>query len=86
MKTVNWLEKNLLLFYFSETHQIQISCKSKLQRKFNNFFFFFLKKNTTGSSHCGSAVTNPTGIHEVVGSLPGLAQWIKDLVLLWAVV
>ena len=26
---------------------------------------------------------NPTGNHEVVGSIPALAQWVKDPVLLW---
>ena len=35
------------------------------------------------SSCHGTAETNPTRNHEVVGSTPGLAQWVKDLALLW---
>ena len=27
--------------------------------------------------------TNPTRNHEVVGSIRGLTQWVKDLALLW---
>ena len=33
------------------------------------------------SSHRGLAVMNLTSIHEDIGLIPGLAQWIKDLVL-----
>ena len=29
-------------------------------------------------AHDGTAEMNPTRNHEVVGSIPGLAQWIKD--------
>ena len=36
----------------------------------------------TRSSCRGLAETNLTRSHEVVGSIPGLDQWVKDLVLL----
>ena len=40
------------------------------------------KKGQGWSSRHGSAVMNPVSIHEDVGSILGLAQWDKDLVLL----
>ena len=33
------------------------------------------------SSHLGAAETNPTTNHEVVSSIPGLTQCVKDLAL-----
>ena len=40
-----------------------------------------LKELGSWSAHCGSAVMNPSGIHDV-GLTPGLNQWVKDPVFL----
>ena len=34
------------------------------------------------SSYCGAVETNSTWDHEVEGSIPGIAQWVKDPALL----
>ena len=45
-----------------------------------------LNKNSYGEPIVALWLTNPTSNLEVAGSIPGLAQWVKDPVLQWAVV
>ena len=42
-----------------------------------------IKKLLYWSSHCGAMEMNLTRNHEVEGSIPRVAQWVKDLALLW---
>ena len=44
-------------------------------------FFVCFFEDRRGSSCGGSVETNPTSIHEDTGSIPGLPQRVKDLVL-----
>ena len=41
------------------------------------FFFFFFLNTIFWSSHRGAAEMNLTRIHEDVGLIPGLAQWLR---------
>ena len=58
-----------------------------INRQCLHFDFFIMinteLKVTGGSSPDGSAVMNPTSVHEDLGSVLGPTQWVKDLGWLW---
>ena len=60
------MKKQILLFASMIIYTTDKNCWSQDQRR---------------SSCCGSGIMNPTSIHEDARSVPGLAQWVKDLAL-----
>ena len=63
--------KDFNFFPFSTVYE-RVSC-----------VLFLVKINNPRSPHLGSAVTNPTRIHEDVDSISGLARCVKAPALLW---
>ena len=54
--------------------------KYLLHSPYINALFAPIERDNLGSSHCGSAVMNPTSIHEDAGSIPDFTQWVNDRV------
>ena len=60
---------DLEIIMLSEVRQTQIS---------HTIIYMWNLKNGYRSTHCGAVEMNLTSNHEVVGSIRGLAQWVKD--------
>ena len=61
--------------------QVQVTCLESSSRPSWVCLDFGVTVWEGRSSRCSSAVMNPTSICEDAGSMPGLAQWVKDLAL-----
>ena len=72
--------------FYSLDPKKHLSCFFPPNFRENGFPFNSKNTSITGVAVVAQQLTNPTSIHEDSDLIPGLAQWVKDAVLPYAVV